>query len=131
MNPALLAVLEVLPRKKDGLVFHGQKGGKLRDRRVLVVLQKTVIESLKDEFPTPDGETGFTSGTVHGLRHYFCSEAYRGGGTDAELLAWLGHRNSEIMELYRHLRPEDAQRRMLQINFLDGDDEGDCENNVA
>jgi hypothetical protein len=35
------------------------------------------------------------------------------------------------MKLYRHLRPEDAQRRMLQINFLDGDDEGDCENHVA
>jgi integrase len=89
-----------------------------------------VIESLKHEFPTPNGETGFADGTVHGLRHYFCSEAYRNGAKDAELLEWLGHRDSEIMKLYRHLRREDSHRRMEQINFLGSDDEEDFESDV-
>jgi integrase len=131
MHPAFRAVAETLSRHVDGLVFHGQKGGRLDPRRVLEALQGRVIESLKSEFPVPDGEIGFANGTVHGLRHYFCSEAYRNGATDAELLDWLGHRDSKIMNLYRHLRPEDGQRRMEQINFLDGDDEEGSESDVA
>jgi integrase len=131
MHPAFGDVLAALPRHRDGLIFHGQKGGRLSDRRVLEALQGQVIESLKNEFPTPDGETGFADGTVHGLRHYFCSEAYRNGAKDAELLEWLGHRDSEIMKLYRHLRREDSHRRMEQINFLGSDDEEDRESDVA
>lgn len=65
------------------------------------------------------------------MRHYFCSEAYRNGATDAELLEWLGIRSSKIMNLYRHLRPEDGQRRMEQINFLGSDDEEGDESDVA
>jgi integrase len=131
MHRAFRDVLLALPENKDGLVFHGQKGGKLSDRRVLEALQRHVIAPLAKEFPTPDGEIGFANGTVHGLRHYFCSEAYRNGATDAELLAWLGHRDSDIMKLYRHLRREDSHRRMEQIDFLDGDDGKDDDRNVA
>ena len=131
LHPAFRKVLKDLPRHIDGLVFHGQKGGRLSDRRVLEALQRRVIEPLAGEFPAPDGEIGFTDGTVHGFRHFFCSEAYRNGAKDAELLDWLGHRDSQIMRLYRHLRPEDSHRRMEQINFLGSDDEGDRENDVA
>lgn len=131
MHPAFREVLAALPHHRDGLVFRGQKGGRLSDRQVLQALQRRVIEPLKDEFPTPEGEIGFASGTVHGLRHFFCSEAYRNGATDAELLEWLGHRNSVIMNLYRHLRPEDSQRRMEQINFLDSDGEEEPDSDVA
>ena len=131
MHPAFSDVLAELPRYRDGLIFRGQQGGKLSDRRVLEALQGRVIEPLKQEFPTPDGEVGFADGTVHGLRHYFCSEAYRNGAKDAELLEWLGHRDSEIMKLYRHVRREDSHRRMEQINFLGGDDEEGLESDVA
>lgn len=131
MHPAFREVVAALSRHRDGLVFHGQRGGRLSDRRVLDALQNRVIEPLKAEFPTPEGEIGFVDGTIHGLRHYFCSEAYRNGATDAELLEWLGHRDSEIMKLYRHLRPEDGHRRMEQITFFDSDDEEDDESHVA
>ncbi len=131
MHPAFRDVLAALPRHRDGLIFRGQQGGNLSDRRVLEALQGRVIESLKVEFPTPDGETGFAGGTVHGLRHYFCSEAYRNGAKDAELLEWLGHRDSEIMKIYRHLRREDSHRRMEQINFLGSDGGGECDSDVA
>lgn len=126
MHPALRAVVEALPRHRDGLVFRGQQGGRLRDRLVLGALQRRVIAPLSKEFPTPEGETGFAHGTIHGLRHYFCSEAYRSGARDAELLEWLGHRVSEIMKLYRHLRPEESHHRMEKINFFESDDEEDC-----
>jgi len=131
MHSAFRDVLTALPRNRDGLIFHGQQGGILSDRRVLAALQGRVIEALNHEFPTPAGEIGFANGTVHGLRHYFCSEAYRNGAKDAELLEWLGHRDSEIMKLYRHLRSEDSQRRMEQINFLGSDDEEDGDSDVA
>lgn len=130
MHPAFRKVLKDLPRQRDGLVFHGQKGGRLVDRRVLEALQSRMIEALKDEFPTPEGEIGFTNGTVHGLRHYFVSEAYRNGATEPELLEWVGHRDSKILKLYRHLRPEDGHRRMNGINFLGRDDDAP-ENDVA
>ena len=131
MNPAFRDVLAALPRHRDGLIFRGQKGGRLSDRRVLKALQDRVIETLKHEFPIPDGETGFADGTIHGLRHYFCSEAYRSGARDAELLEWLGHRDSVILNLYRHLRREDSHRRMEQINFLGSDDGEDIATDVA
>ena len=122
MHRAFRDVLTALPRHRDGLIFRGEKGGRLSDRRVLEGLQGRVIEPIKQEFPTPEGETGFVDGTIHGLRHFFCSEAYRNGAKDAELLEWLGHRDSEMMKLYRHLRREDSHRRMEQITFLGSDD---------
>jgi integrase len=123
MHPAFREVVDGLPRHLDGLIFRSQQGGRLSDRRVLEALQRRVIAPLMEEFLTPAGESGFADGTVHGLRHFFCSEAYRNGAKDAELLEWLGHRDSEIMKLYRHLRQEDSHRRMEQINFLGSDDE--------
>ena len=131
MHPAFRDVLSALPRHRDGLIFRGQQGGRLSDRRVLAALKSRVIEKLKHKFPTPDGETGFADGTIHGLRHYFCSEAYRNGAKDAELLEWLGHRDSEMMKLYRHLRREDSQRRMEQIKVLGSDDGEDGDSDVA
>ena len=98
---------------------------------VLHRLQRRVIEALEQEFPTPEGEIGFADGTVHGLRHFFCSKAYRNGAKDAKLLEWMGHRNSQIRDLYRHLHREDSHNRMEQINFLGSDDGEEHESDVA
>ena len=73
----------------------------------------------------------FGNDIVHGLRHFFVSEAYRNGATEAQLLEWVGHRDSEILRRDRHLRPDDGQRHMRQINFLGSDDEKDSESDVA
>jgi integrase len=40
------------------------------------------------------------------------------GASKGEVREWLGHRDSKIVERYRHLRSEDAQRRMNQTDFL-------------
>jgi len=119
LHRSLRTVLHNLEHSKDGLVFHGPVGEKLESANVLDALQDDVIEFLKQEFPTPPAEViGFADGTTHSLRHYFVSEAFRHGATDAELLAWMGHSDSKILALYRHLRPEDGQRRMDTIDFL-------------
>ena len=131
MNPAFRHVLDKLHRHRDGLVFHRQQGGRLSDRRVLDALQRRVIEPLKKEFPTPAGEIGFADGTVHGLRHFFVSEACRNDATEAQLLEWVGHRDSAVLRLYRHLRPDDGHRRMEKIIFLGSDDEENRESDVA
>ncbi|QDU61707.1 Tyrosine recombinase XerC [Planctomycetes bacterium Pan216] len=131
MHPVFRSVAKGQRRHPDGYVFRGQKGGRLCNRRVLDVLKSKVIESLNSEFPTPPGEKGFAHGTVHGLRHYFCSEAYRNGAGDAELLEWLGHRDTEMTRLYRHLQTEDSQRKMKQINFLGSDGGEDCRDAVV
>lgn len=131
MHAEFFKVLQQIPRQADGRIFHGPRGGRLSDRRVLENLQQRIIQPLTKEFPTPPGEIGFQSGTVHGLRHFFCSEAYRNGARDAELLEWLGHRDSEMTQLYRHLLREDSHRRMEQINFLRSDDEEGSSFDVA
>ena len=122
MHPAFLKVVSSIPKHQDGIVFRSQKGGHIRDRQVLATLQDKIIHKLNAEFQSPKGEIGFSRGTTHGLRHYFCSEAYRNGATDAELLEWLGHTDSKVMSLYRHLRKEDSHNKMNQIKFLGSDD---------
>jgi len=77
-----------------------------------------VITPLTRKFPTPDGEIGFEHARFHSFRHYFISQAFRQGAPEAEIMNWVGHRDSKTVALYRHLRSEDAQRRMQQMNFV-------------
>lgn len=121
LSPQLRAVLVTLPRHPDGLLFHGVNGVPLRDKRVLDVFKREIREPLKGEFPVTTGEVGFQHGTIHSFRHFFVSEAFRQGATEAEIMDWVGHRSSEMVHHYRHLRPDDSQRRMQSINFISDD----------
>ena len=118
-------LLEGMERKPDGYVFHAQRGGRLRSRNVLHMFIHDVIEPLKERFPTPPGEIGFEHGRIHSLRHYFTSQAFLGGASEGEIKEWLGHADSKMVEHYRHLRGEDAQRKMDQINFVAAEGEKD------
>ena len=77
-----------------------------------------VVEPLKKRFPAPAGETGFEHGRLHSFRHFLCSQALLGGASEGEVRQWLGHADSKMVEHYHHLREEDAQRKMAQIEFL-------------
>ncbi len=81
-------------------------------------LSRALIQPLAKEFPTIAGEIGFEHGTFHSFRHTFCSQCFLGGASEGEVREWLGQRDSKIVELYRHLRNEDARRKMSQIDFL-------------
>ena len=118
IHPRLRKLFEGLSRKPDGRVLHADRGGALRPNNVLHVFIRDVIEPLKEKFPAPDGEIGFEHGRLHSFRHYFCSQAFLGGASEGEIKEWLGHADSKMVEHYRHLRNEDAQRKMEQIDFM-------------
>jgi integrase len=90
-------------------------------RQSLKLLKRDVIAPLTNKFPTPVGEVGFEHGGVHSLRHYFVTEAFRGGATEAEVQDWVGHRDSRIVRRYRHLRKDEARQTMQRLNLLEGD----------
>jgi integrase len=69
-------------------------------------------------FPTPPGQIGFEHAVIHSFRHYFCSESFRQGASEAQVLEWLGNRDSRMIQTYRHLRPDDSKTKMNQIDFL-------------
>lgn len=118
LHPSLKKMLLGMARLPDGYVVHALRGGRLRPRNVLQALIDDVIEPLKKKFPTPPGEVGFEHGRLHSLRHYFCSQAFLGGASEGEIREWLGHADSKMVEHYRHLRSDDAQRKMAKIDFL-------------
>jgi integrase len=101
------------------LVFHAARGGRVLARNVLEQFINNVIKPLKSTFPTPAGEIGFEHGRLHSFRHFFCSQCFLGGASEGEIKEWLGHADSMMVQHYRHLRSEDAQRKMSQIRFLD------------
>jgi integrase len=119
IHPELRNLLVSLSRKPDGFVFHAALGGRVLARNVLEQFIKHVIEPLQTKFPTPQGEIGFEHGRRHSFRHYFCSQCFLGGASEGEIKEWLGHADAKMVEHYRHLRGEDAQRKMSQIRFLD------------
>jgi integrase len=119
IHPDLMKVLVRLPKTVDGLIFHGPLGSKLQDSTVLRNLKDNVIDKLKSKYPTPPGELGFEHGKVHSMRHYFCSESFRNGATEAQLLEWLGHRDSKMVAHYRRLRPDDSKKLMSSMRLLD------------
>lgn len=62
MHAEFFKVLQQIRRHADGRIFHGPRGGRLSDRRVLENLQQRIIKPLTKEFPTPPGEIGFSRG---------------------------------------------------------------------
>jgi integrase len=124
VHPELRNLLATLPRKTDGYVLHAAKGGRLHARNVLEAFIDGVIEPLKGTFPTLAGDVGFEHGRLHSFRHFFTSQAFLSGVSEGEIREWLGHADSKMVEHYRHLRSEDAQRKMSQVDFLGRQDTG-------
>ena len=50
--------LESIPKYRDGFVFHGPLGGRLKSDTIRNILVKQVIGPLKSRFPTATGEGG-------------------------------------------------------------------------
>lgn len=121
IHPQLREVLEGLERQPDGRLLHGPRGGKLKPDTVRRILIREVLEPLKEKFPTPEGEIGFEHGRLHSFRHYFASQSFLSGASEGEIMEWVGHRDSKMVAHYRHLKNEDSQRKMQQINFLGTD----------
>lgn len=118
LHSEVKSLLSDLFRQKHGHVLTGPKGGKIKEDRIRERFVEQVINLLSTRYPTPDGEIGFKDARFHSFRHFFVSQAFVSGATEAEIMEWVGHRDSSTVSIYRHLANEDAQRRMQRINFL-------------
>lgn len=116
--PRLRELMPMMERHPDGRLFHGPRGGKLKPDTVRNIFVREVITPLVRQFPTPAGEIGFAHGRLHGLRHYFVSQAFLGGANEGEVKDWVGHRDSRIVEHYRHLAESDSQRKMEALDLM-------------
>ena len=116
----LQRVLEQLPRQRDGRVFHGPKGGRLKPDTVLLTLKRDVIKPLLPRFPSTASQPGFKDGKVHSFRHYFCSLCADNGVPEPMLKNWLGHRDSKMVRRYYHSDRDAARSRLNQVDFLGG-----------
>jgi integrase len=118
LNPALREVLQEMRRSTDGLVFHGPRGGRVKPDTIRIILVREVIKPLTERFPSAPGEIGFEHARIHSFRHYFVSEAFRLGVPEARIMQWVGHQDSRIVARYRHLRDDDGQQAMEELDFL-------------
>ena len=117
MNEQLLPLLQNIPRHRDGFVFHGPLGGRLKPDTVRNILVKQVLGLLKSRFPTASGETGFEHGRLHSFRHFFCSQCANTGIPERVVMDWLGHVDAEMVRRYYHLDPQESRRQMDRVSI--------------
>jgi integrase len=118
IHPELRAILVRLPQLPDNRVFHGPHGGKIKPDTVRNVLRRDVLTPLAAKFPTGRDTPGITSGRLHSFRHFFCSTSADSGVPEQMLMSWLGHRASEMIRHYYHMRQEEARKQMSRLPLL-------------
>ena len=96
-------IAEFLPRKKTG---NDVLLPDIRARKLLVHL-KILCDECKFNNPTQY--------KLHSFRHHFASMCANHGVAYRKALAWLGHSNSEMLDLYYHLHDDDSQRTMMEL----------------
>lgn len=118
IRPELLEIFNRLPRHKDGRVFHGPSGGKIKPDTLRNILNREVLKPLSRRFPKGVNGLGIAAGRLHSFRHYFCSICADNGVSEQMLMGWLGHRDSAMIRRYYHLRIDESRRQMEGIPFL-------------
>lgn len=53
------------------------------------------------------------------------------GATEAEIKQWVGHRDSRVVELYRHFSDDDSPKRLARLNLLGMDMTADGPQSVS
>lgn len=125
IDASLRSVIERQPPSTDGLLFHDAVGNRLRVDSVRNVFIREVIKPLTTRYPTTQGEVGFEHGRLHGFRHFFVSQAFLNGANEGEIKDWVGHRDSRVVELYRHLGQDDSRRKFERLDILGFEDGSD------
>ncbi|MEY4393438.1 MAG: hypothetical protein RL595_687 [Planctomycetota bacterium] len=102
---------------KDGLVFHGPLGGRLKPDTIRNILKRDVLDCLAGRFPSSDGSKGFKDGRLHSFRHFFCSACANNRVPEAMVMSWLGHQDSEMVRYYYHLHDNMARQFMSEVRL--------------
>ena len=102
IHPRVRPLLEALPRtRKEPLVFPG-----VAERQLLKRLKEVCAEI---GLANPDGYK------LHSFRHHFASMCANHQVAYKKALAWLGHRSSDILDLYYHLNDAESQSAMATL----------------
>ncbi len=105
-------------RRTDGLVFHGPRHGKVKPDTIRNILKREVLQPLKNRFPKTGFERSFEDGRLHSFRHFFCSNCAKRGVPERTLMAWLGHRSSDMIRIYYHNDLEHSRAQMAKLPSL-------------
>jgi len=126
VSEELRKVLDGLPRADGGRIFyqrpstHYPKGDRpLSERRLLVSLKRLCKRCQllnPDLFPNPQQYK------LHTFRHAFASMLARQGVAYKQALAWMGHKDSKILDLYITLFDPDAERAISTVKYSASED---------
>ena len=114
INPELRKLLDGLERKRDRVFSarpskkHPQGDGPLNERRVLVALKRLCRRC---HF------VNFKQYKLHTFRHSFASMCARNNISYKYALEWMGHRSSDILDLYYTMFDDTAEAAMRSINY--------------
>lgn len=117
IHPRVTALLQKLHRHRDGKLFHGSLGGRLKPDTVRNMFLREVIKPLQSQFNSPSHD-GFEEGRLHSFRHYFISECFKQGANESEIKSWVGHRDSRVVELYRHHGAEESRHKLQRLDLV-------------
>jgi integrase len=91
LHPDLRAILDDLPRLGERVFYDIDKKSPLAERKLLKQLKALCA---KNNFKNAQ------SFKLHSFRHYFCSTAAKENLSYRYVLAWLGHSDSKIVDMY-------------------------------
>jgi integrase len=109
IHPELALVLRALPRNGDRL-FHDSAGADSR------ILERKLLMELKDlcercDLPRP------RQYKLHTFRHTFASMCARTNIAYKYALSWLGHRRSDVLDLYYEMFDDTAAEAIRTIRY--------------
>ncbi len=101
MHPFVRSAVEV--RRVGEYVFMGPKGGRIKQNRTLECLKKD-REKL-----------GIHHGVLHSFRHFFVSFCAERGVPVLTCMAWVGHKDAEMVWHYYHLHDRASKEAMERL----------------
>jgi integrase len=110
-------LLKCKSRRSNAWVFPNRTGGPLMANNLRDKFVKDVIKPLTKRFEEAGEGEEMEEGRFHSFRHYFVSQCFLKGINEGTIRSWVGHRDSKIVELYRHLAVADSKRLMEQLEF--------------
>lgn len=118
ISDELRPVLERIQHHRDGYIFHGPRGGRLKADTARNVLTKRVLPRVAKELRDKGHQTRVEEGRLHSFRHYFCSQCANSGTPVQLVLKWMGHRDSRMVQYYYHVFDEAAKDQMKKLTFV-------------
>jgi integrase len=111
----LRSLLEGVKRPRRDLVFRGPQGGRVKPDTARNIFIREIIGPAADKLYPGDASHPFRRARLHSFRHFFCSNCFRAGVSEQQILDWMGHQDSSITRLYRHLTEADHLRAIDRL----------------